>query len=282
MAAAPPDPADIVSVAALTARIRNALEGEFGSVWVSGEISNLSRPSSGHSSLQYTRVWPLSASSIRAENTSTSSGGAMRTSICTRSVVAQTRRPPDRAPMRNPSPNSGIAGAFRRTGWACWGRPSGSKGDATAGLAAERGFNLWASHRGWCKKNQFLEVFDPLRAALFYTNEPVLRDPFPSMLLSPFHVVTNLDVTGAQSGNELLLKWMSRDERPQAIRLLFAATSVLPEHNVKSVQVVPRQNESIITVQPIDVGPTSIKLIVPPGLKLPEYVSAPPYEEVRR
>jgi exodeoxyribonuclease VII large subunit len=48
MAGAAPDPADVLTVSALTAQIRAALEGEFGSVWVSGEISNLARPSSGH------------------------------------------------------------------------------------------------------------------------------------------------------------------------------------------------------------------------------------------
>jgi exodeoxyribonuclease VII large subunit len=43
-----PDPAVILSVSALTQRIRSTLEGEFESVWVSGEISTISRPSSGH------------------------------------------------------------------------------------------------------------------------------------------------------------------------------------------------------------------------------------------
>jgi exodeoxyribonuclease VII large subunit len=38
-----------LTVAQLTAQIKNALEGEFPSVWVSGEISNYSRPQSGHS-----------------------------------------------------------------------------------------------------------------------------------------------------------------------------------------------------------------------------------------
>lgn len=38
-----------LTVAQLTARIKNALEGEFPNVWVSGEISNHSRPQSGHS-----------------------------------------------------------------------------------------------------------------------------------------------------------------------------------------------------------------------------------------
>jgi exodeoxyribonuclease VII large subunit len=38
-----------LTVAQLTAQIKNALEGEFPSVWVAGEISNYSRPSSGHS-----------------------------------------------------------------------------------------------------------------------------------------------------------------------------------------------------------------------------------------
>lgn len=45
---AAPDPADILSVSALTTRLRSLLEGEFDSVWVSGEISNLVRASSGH------------------------------------------------------------------------------------------------------------------------------------------------------------------------------------------------------------------------------------------
>src|SRR5689334_8198447 len=37
-----------LTVAQLTAQIKNTLEGEFPSVWVSGEISNYSRPQSGH------------------------------------------------------------------------------------------------------------------------------------------------------------------------------------------------------------------------------------------
>ena len=38
-----------LTVAQLTAQIKNTLEGEFPSVWVVGEISNYSRPQSGHS-----------------------------------------------------------------------------------------------------------------------------------------------------------------------------------------------------------------------------------------
>ena len=38
-----------LTVAQLTAQIKTSLEGEFPSVWVSGEISNYSRPQSGHS-----------------------------------------------------------------------------------------------------------------------------------------------------------------------------------------------------------------------------------------
>jgi exodeoxyribonuclease VII large subunit len=37
-----------LTVSQLTARIKDALEGEFPSVWVAGEISNYSRPQSGH------------------------------------------------------------------------------------------------------------------------------------------------------------------------------------------------------------------------------------------
>jgi exodeoxyribonuclease VII large subunit len=42
------DPADVLTVSALTQRVRGTLERAFPAVWVSGEISNLSRPSSGH------------------------------------------------------------------------------------------------------------------------------------------------------------------------------------------------------------------------------------------
>ena len=38
-----------LTVAQLTAQIKNSLEGEFPSVWVTGEISNYARPQSGHS-----------------------------------------------------------------------------------------------------------------------------------------------------------------------------------------------------------------------------------------
>jgi exodeoxyribonuclease VII large subunit len=38
-----------ITVAQLTSQIKNTLEGEFPSVWVVGEISNYSRPQSGHS-----------------------------------------------------------------------------------------------------------------------------------------------------------------------------------------------------------------------------------------
>ncbi len=38
----------VLSVSQLTAEIKGMLEGRFGAVWVSGEISNFSRPQSGH------------------------------------------------------------------------------------------------------------------------------------------------------------------------------------------------------------------------------------------
>ncbi len=46
----PPEPAQpqVLTVAELTARIKDLLETSFDSVWVAGEISNLSRPHSGH------------------------------------------------------------------------------------------------------------------------------------------------------------------------------------------------------------------------------------------
>ena len=42
----PPD--DPPSVSEVTARIKEQLEGRFADVWVTGEISNLTRASSGH------------------------------------------------------------------------------------------------------------------------------------------------------------------------------------------------------------------------------------------
>jgi exodeoxyribonuclease VII large subunit len=46
----PPEPAapQVLSVWQLTAQIKDLLEVSFGSVWVTGEISNLARPRSGH------------------------------------------------------------------------------------------------------------------------------------------------------------------------------------------------------------------------------------------
>ena len=38
----------VLSVSELTGQIKGALEGQFASVWVSGEVSNFSRPQSGH------------------------------------------------------------------------------------------------------------------------------------------------------------------------------------------------------------------------------------------
>ncbi|HKB03108.1 MAG TPA: exodeoxyribonuclease VII large subunit [Gemmataceae bacterium] len=43
-----PDPADVLTVTALTQQVRGTLERTFGSVWVAGEISNLVRATSGH------------------------------------------------------------------------------------------------------------------------------------------------------------------------------------------------------------------------------------------
>jgi len=46
----PQKPAEpqVLSVGQLTAQIKDLLEVSFGSVWVTGEISNLARPQSGH------------------------------------------------------------------------------------------------------------------------------------------------------------------------------------------------------------------------------------------
>ena len=43
-----PDPADVLTVSALTQRVRGTLERGFQSVWVAGEVSNLVRAGSGH------------------------------------------------------------------------------------------------------------------------------------------------------------------------------------------------------------------------------------------
>src|SRR5439155_6109147 len=43
-----PENVTVLGVAELTRRIKEVVEGGFPSVWVSGEVSNLSRPSSGH------------------------------------------------------------------------------------------------------------------------------------------------------------------------------------------------------------------------------------------
>jgi exodeoxyribonuclease VII large subunit len=48
MATAQKTDADVLTVSALTAQIRALIEGRFPAVWVSGEISNLTRASSGH------------------------------------------------------------------------------------------------------------------------------------------------------------------------------------------------------------------------------------------
>lgn len=42
------DPGEILSVSELSGRLRQALQSRFGAVWVTGEVSDLSRPSSGH------------------------------------------------------------------------------------------------------------------------------------------------------------------------------------------------------------------------------------------
>src|SRR6476619_43819 len=42
------DAQQTLTVAQLTAQIKSSLEGEFPSVWVVGEVSNYSRPQSGH------------------------------------------------------------------------------------------------------------------------------------------------------------------------------------------------------------------------------------------
>jgi exodeoxyribonuclease VII large subunit len=43
-----PDPGQVLSVGALTYQVKSRLEGEFGEVWVRGEVSNLRRQASGH------------------------------------------------------------------------------------------------------------------------------------------------------------------------------------------------------------------------------------------
>lgn len=48
MSAAPKLDREVLSVSALTARVRGVIEDEFPSVWVEGEVSNLAKPASGH------------------------------------------------------------------------------------------------------------------------------------------------------------------------------------------------------------------------------------------
>ena len=63
----------VLTVSELTARIKDTLEGRFPAVWVSGEISNFSRPQSGHCYLTLKDdgaqirgvMWRMAASRVR-------------------------------------------------------------------------------------------------------------------------------------------------------------------------------------------------------------------------
>lgn len=48
MSAAPKLDREVLTVSALTARVRGVIEGEFPSVWVAGEVSNYTKAASGH------------------------------------------------------------------------------------------------------------------------------------------------------------------------------------------------------------------------------------------
>src|SRR5438874_13358042 len=44
----PPEGAKVLSIGELTRQVKGLMEDAFPSVWVAGEVSNLSRPASGH------------------------------------------------------------------------------------------------------------------------------------------------------------------------------------------------------------------------------------------
>src|SRR5262245_13846838 len=44
----PPDGVKVYKIGELTRQLKGMLEGQFPDVWVAGEVSNLSKPSSGH------------------------------------------------------------------------------------------------------------------------------------------------------------------------------------------------------------------------------------------
>src|SRR5438105_4210379 len=71
----PPQGVKILSISELTGAVKGMLEEGFSHVWVAGEISNLSRPSSGHIYLSLKDasaqlravVWRTSAARLRFE-----------------------------------------------------------------------------------------------------------------------------------------------------------------------------------------------------------------------
>ena len=44
----PPEGVEVLTVSAVTTAVRTVLEKKFASIWVGGEVSNVSRPNSGH------------------------------------------------------------------------------------------------------------------------------------------------------------------------------------------------------------------------------------------
>lgn len=147
-----------------------------------------------------------------------------------------------------------------------------------AGLAAERGFMLWGSHRNLFAYRTLLEPMDSLRATLFGANGVNPPDRFVAPVVSPFHVFANFEVSASQLGDELTLSWMSRDETPKVMQLTFTPVSVAAGHNVRDVGLKDRT----LTVQPADVGVTTVKLKLPTGMKLLDFASPPAFSEVRR
>jgi hypothetical protein len=152
-----------------------------------------------------------------------------------------------------------------------------------AGLSAQRGLNLWLSHRGMATTQMFLEPLDKLRDDLFFTGPAPEPSAFVKALQSPLRISSEMPVSAVQQGEVAVLSWMEKNLTEKVIQLNGPASmGVLACKNLSHADAVRMGNILSVKALPTDVGWCELHVNLPKGLLLPPYAPPLPYEEVRR
>ncbi len=147
-----------------------------------------------------------------------------------------------------------------------------------AGLASQRGLELWRLGKDQPKAVKLSEPLDALRQGVFCSSQ----DNFVEALMSPVRIYADFPMFARLDPPSIFVRWLSQDTTPKEFRLSSSTPLQISKgKNVLTLATHPVSNGFSVRALPADIGFTEISLNSQGKVAIPARASPPAFSAER-